>query len=263
MEQPPIEVVFLNPNISKTVVSQDDFNDQVPDKSSSYLSGGNKAVEKQTRAMMTGLFRQANTGSILDHPHSPTRSLASEEDSMGLPVVMDNDSIQLNVSGLKRKSLKRFSVVKGKTEEQSQTPDFLLGMEVGSHTLLNTSAFTYYSYLNRMKEQVFWRWTRYFENENLLNFTTDAKRKTGLFVTEIIALLSPDGELQDLMVVKSSGNENFDEAVLHAFMASAPFPNPPPGLVTKDNFIHINKVFYLHIIPSQSDFFFSRRTRRL
>jgi TonB family protein len=60
------------------------------------------------------------------------------------------------------------------------------------------------------------------------------------------AMLDPDGNLVALEVTDESGIMAFDEAILEAWRLAAPFPNPPPGMVQEDGFIHIDN-FGFHI----------------
>ena len=60
----------------------------------------------------------------------------------------------------------------------SSTMDFLPGVEFGSHTLLNTKQFMYYSYFSRMKDQLSWRWKRLFKEE-MPSFFNFKRGKTG------------------------------------------------------------------------------------
>ena len=132
----------------------------------------------------------------------------------------------------------------------SQTMDLLLDVEPGANTLLNTKAFKYYSYFSRMKTQLYSRWMQYFQQKPIHLFIVtlpQSRRSNHLFSTHLYALLSPEGELQDLMVSKSSGEEYVDEAALHAFLSAVPFPNTPKDLVAKDGYVHIHQKFHLHI----------------
>ena len=263
-ERPPVEVVFINQDISKTIVSQEDFNGQVPEEHSSYLSRGDQVVEKQTQAMMKGLFRQAgmdDTESSSGPVHRSPATITNPDGSR----VGSGHSIEFAFPGFaENPNTKKFPVIKKRIAGQSQTTDFLVGVELGSHTLLNTRAFTYYTYFDRMKKRIYLNWIQQFETTDFfLSFAN--KNLSQLFVTYIVAFLFPDGELKDLQVVQSSGNEDIDSAALNAFLYAAPFPNPPPGLVDEENQqIPINKTFYFYVNPPQrSNFFSSGRSSRL
>lgn len=54
-------------------------------------------------------------------------------------------------------------------------------------------------------------------------------------ITELRVSLSPQGELAKILVVSPSGANELDEEAVRAFRIAAPFPNPPAGLLQKDN----------------------------
>ncbi len=244
-----VEVVFLNQDIKNTVVSQENFNHEEPE-SKAYLSRHNKMVEKQTQAMLKGLFHRSQVKPA--NPPPGKRHLASS---------LKPDTHKASPLFHKKGGDTSYHVESGffppsdlisRVQKVGQSPDFIAGVEVGSDTLLNTREFTYYSYYNRMKEQLYWRWTQYLKAEDyLFKVILDKKslKNKNLFITRVFALLSREGEVQDLQVVRSSGEEKLDSAALHAFLKAAPFPNPPLDLIRPDGFIPINKTFYIYIPP--------------
>ena len=66
-------------------------------------------------------------------------------------------------------------------------------------------------------------------------------------VTEVRVSLSPKGELAKILVVSPSGSVELDEEALRAFRVSAPFVNPPDGLVQKDNLITFGFSFFFQL----------------
>ena len=237
------QLVFVQ--AGEQIVSQKDFNRPAPSQDTHYLSRANKTVETQTQAMMHGLFEQAGlsrrpASRLPERFSSPHKSFKKPR---GLALSKDllnkiTAPLQLDVSA--------FDASAG--AELSRTMDFLPEVETGSHTLLNTKEFIYYSYFSRMKKQLYVRWVQSFQKDRgLLASKLGKHRPRQLFSTHLYILLSPAGELTDLRVSKSSGEEDIDSLALHAFMASAPFPNPPKGLVSQDGYIHIQQSFHLYV----------------
>ena len=220
-------LVLITDPQHQQIVSQEDFNVLPLEKKTRYLSRADKAVEKEIQAMMQGLFHQS-------YHKEPSKREAGKKNTGSLFFAAENTS-KLNTGSL-------FSSL-------SKTPDFLPGVEIGSQTHLNTKEFLHYSFFSRMKEQLYWRWTQYFKKEKPFLLQNMRQESRGIFSTYLYVFLSPDGEMQDLQVANSSGSEFADSAALHAFLASAPFPNPPPGLVEEDGFIHIQQSFHLYIAP--------------
>ena len=243
-------LVFVDYPFHQQVVTQKDFNQLEPAQPSRYLSEQDKAVEKEVQAVMKGLFHQAKHASKAPVESSSKKKLERQLSSVSeklLQTIKAPLELQLNELGTKL----------------SQTPDFLPDVELGSHTLLNTKEFTYYSFFVRMKEQLYWRWLQSFKKDNSASLMLLAQEKQRLFSTYLYVVLSSDGEMQDLMVVDSSGSEVADSAALHAFLSAVPFPNPPAGLVEEDGFIHIRQSFHIYINSSIAENSFSKRTEQL
>ena len=246
------EVVFVEYPPHRQIVHQKNFNKIPSQQERAYLSQADQSVEKQTQAMLKGLFHQGSAGATSFT--SSTREPASkksgndhlEPHELAQRAKQSIESVPLQMN-LEEASLSSFQ----SSASLSRTMDFLPGVELGSHTLLNTKEFRYYSYFSRMKEQLYWRWTTLFKEEAMsLSSQIQRGQPRRLFHTSLYVYLSPEGEIQDIAVVKSSGLESIDSIALYAFMQSAPFPNPPRGLVEEDGYIHIRQSFNLYIQPS-------------
>ncbi|MDE0119724.1 MAG: TonB family protein [Bdellovibrionales bacterium] len=261
------DIVFVHYPDHKQIVNQKNFNRITPQKQRSYLSQADKSVEKETQAMLKGLFYQAESPipghAIKKSPPFPlsqpnaTRKISSLDPSPSLLDKIAASPIQMDISKINTSGV--FSPQQ--ESDLSRTMDFLPGIDPGSHTLLNTKEFTYYSYFSRMKEQLYWRWTQYFRTELhpfLIKLNTK-KHIQKLFSTSLYVHLSPQGEVQDIRIVKGSGAEDIDSAALHAFLAAAPFPNPPKELIEEDGYIHIRQSFHLYISPSSYGNLLSRQ----
>ena len=239
------EVVFVEYPPHRQIVSQKNFNKISPPQQRAYLSQADQSVEKETQAMLKGLFHQGNSSAVPSTYNKENRKPSSEH-NMNMQKTIKNAPVQMDLgeSGFSFQP----------TPSLSKTMDFLPGVELGSHTLLNTKEFRYYSYFSRMKEQLYWRWTSLFREESS-SLSAQIKRvhQQRLFHTRLYVYLSPEGEIQDISVVRSSGLESIDSIALYAFMQSAPFPNPPQGLVEEDGYIHIQQSFNLYIQPSLFD----------
>ncbi|MDE0518706.1 MAG: TonB family protein [Oligoflexia bacterium] len=259
------DIVFVHYPDHKQIVSQKNFNKITPQKQRPYLSQADKSVEKETQAMLKGLFYQAESpiqeSIIKKSPLSSSntainRKISSLDPS---PALLDKiaSPIHIDISEINNTSI----FPPQQESDLSRTMDFLPGVDPGSHTLLNTKEFTYYSYFSRMKEQLYWRWTQYFRTELhpfLIKLNTK-KNTQKLFSTNLYVHLSPEGEVQDIRIVQGSGAEDIDSAALHAFLAAAPFPNPPKELIEEDGYIHIRQSFHLYISPSSYGNLFSRQ----
>ncbi len=267
IKQQEESLVFVEYPVHQQIVSQETFNNTIPKKQTRYLSQANKAVEKETQAMLEGLFYQAKTENsptsareALNKNQKPKKNISpihrqiSSLSSTLLEVI--EEPLKINITELEHMDFSQ----QPKKQDLSRTMDFLPGVERGSHTLLNTREFIYYSYFSRMKEQIYWRWNQYLQTElPLTAFKSNHGNRQQIFSTSLYVYLSTDGEIQDMRVVKSSGEENVDSAALHAFLSAAPFPNPPAGLIEEDGYIHIKQSFYIYIDSFTSADLFSRQ----
>ncbi len=122
-------------------------------------------------------------------------------------------------------------------------PNDHLDAEEGDGTFLNTREWKFASFFNRVKQAVGTHWdphTPLRQRDPTGNIYSGRDRYTLLSIT-----LDATGSLRDVHVEKSSGVDFLDEAAIAAFQKSQPFPNPPPGLVDKDNAIRFQFGFML------------------
>lgn len=123
--------------------------------------------------------------------------------------------------------------------------DHLQDVENGDETSLSSKRWVYASFFNRLKRQVAQNW----DPNSVWRHAdpTGTVYGTKTRVTEVRVSLSPKGELAKILVVMPSGSVELDEEALRAFRVSAPFPNPPDGLVQKDNLITFGFSFYFQL----------------
>jgi TonB family protein len=113
--------------------------------------------------------------------------------------------------------------------------DRLDDVENGDETALSAKQFRYAGFFNRVKRQVAQNW----EPGMVLRRRdpTGTVFGTKTRVTELRVSLSRRGELANIVVVTASGITELDDEAVRAFRSAGPFPNPPDGLVQKDNLI--------------------------
>ena len=113
--------------------------------------------------------------------------------------------------------------------------DRLDDVDKGDETALSSKRWVYATFFNRLKRQVaqIWDPNAVWRKADPTGTRYGTKTRT----TEVRVSLSPRGELVKIMVVMPSGSVELDEEALRAFRAAGPFPNPPEGLIQKDNLI--------------------------
>jgi TonB family protein len=116
-------------------------------------------------------------------------------------------------------------------------------VQEGEETFLNTSEWKYASFFNRVKQAVGTHWD---PNSPLRQRDPTGQIYGGRDRYTLLSItLDAQGALREVHVEKSSGVDFLDEAAIAAFQKSQPFPNPPPGLLEKDNAIHFQFGFFM------------------
>ncbi|HEX4422002.1 MAG TPA: TonB family protein [Kofleriaceae bacterium] len=123
--------------------------------------------------------------------------------------------------------------------------DHLENVEDADETSLSSKRWIYASFFNRLKRQVAQNWDpgSVWRRADPRGAVYGVKtRFTGVRVS-----LSRTGELEKVLVTEPSGVSILDDEAVRAFRASGPFPNPPEGLVQKDNLITFQFGFYFGV----------------
>jgi len=123
--------------------------------------------------------------------------------------------------------------------------DHLDDVDNGDETALSAKRWVFASFFNRLKRQVAQNWDpanvwrRVDPQGTVYGFKTR--------VTEVRVSLAPNGTLQKIVVTTPSGVQELDDEAVKSFHASAPFVNPPDGLVQKDGMITFAFSFFFEI----------------
>lgn len=228
--QDPI-VVEKAEDLERQVV-QTSRRDQVPsgsDAAAKYLADSANRVQKETRAPIQDRFREARGGA------SAKRGDVSKEGEEPVPGDRPPDG-WLGLGDL--------------LPQLGASPDSLKDMEEGADTLLNTDAFAYASFLNRIANDIYDPWRRYASKA-----ADDIARKNGKleaneYITRLSVQLTPDGYVTAISVKKSSGIPALDEATKRAFWESEPFENPPHQMFGKEEMAVLPYEFHFHVQSS-------------
>lgn len=120
----------------------------------------------------------------------------------------------------------------------------------GDFTFLNTDQSLFFSFYSRITPRVRFHWNNYVESViESLTMRNLKITETKIFTTEVDVILDKAGYYQRTDIFRSSGITALDQAVVLAFENSAPFVNPPQGMVQDDGLIHIRGKFQVHFTP--------------
>src|SRR5207248_1514449 len=127
--------------------------------------------------------------------------------------------------------------------------DQLEGIDEGDETLLNTRAFKYAGYLNRVKETVARIWEPSVQEQVQRHDPTGHMYSYKDRRTIVEFTLDRTGEVKGVRVQESSGVTYLDQVAVDAFRRAERFPNPPPGLFDEMGTARIGFGFVLHAAP--------------
>jgi TonB family protein len=253
------QIELVDDEDRKQIVEQNtkSVNDVEPIKSD-FLSAQNQSVDKQTKARDTGKFRNGSEQpnvvkqdqgaamtsavNVLLTPQETVSDARTTDEKLGLTGFKPsmNKNLILKRAFNTNKSVAANMQQSSDASGPSQTDDYLEDVEEGDRTLLNTKRFLYYSFYSRVKDQLRSNWNPLIREEVSFIYATNrslsslGKKKTSLKVT-----LNQSGYLEEIALLRTSGNKAIDAAAIQAFRLSAPFPNPPVEMLEKDKKIRI------------------------
>ncbi len=188
-----------------------------------FLSEQTQTVEKQTRAKEVASFRMAKQGGAVDKK--------AEKKS------------EMHKIGLTRDYKPLGNLGPGQTAASN---DYLKPVAEGSQTLLNTKEFAFYSFYQRVRQQLeqFWEPSLRDRLDKMINrgrtIASDREHSTRLMV-----VLNKEGVITKIQVENTSGLIDLDEVAIEAFNKAGPFPNPPSGMVEIDGKVRVEWEFVL------------------
>lgn len=133
---------------------------------------------------------------------------------------------------------------------QESTIQFELPQEIasGTTTNLNTDSNIYATFYNRVEDLFYFRWVQRIDAVfSRLSVETKQNLAGQVWKTDIEVWLTSKGEYHKSFVMKPSGFQNFDNAVVFAFENARFFPNPPKGKIDSDGFVRLRYRFNLHV----------------
>lgn len=233
---------------NQIVEQKKQINDEVDEKTK-FLSQFNQRVVKQTRAMKSGEFRNTTTpGQAPNTDSTPSDNTPQQKSKVGElpslaklrpqfnPTPRNNDTTPTNPG------------------QESQSDDYLKDMDRGIQTMLSTREFVYYSYYSRIKEKIRQHWEPGIRERVRMIYRTGRTLASAKdIVTQVLVVLNNQGELLRIEVINASGNQSLDDAAIDAFKQSAPFPNPPSGMIEADGTIKIRWDFILEASLESQD----------
>lgn len=254
-----VEIEFLNSKkedlVKKPLTDQNEsqivqqdvksFNEETPEDSS-YLSQKNQKVAKQSISINKGKFQNI-------HQTIPKLNLQKAIPQL-LKVYDSSDALFQTRKNYPQNTGAPSDNLQNPSQESessavSQTDDHLKDVDQGLETLLNTKEYKFYSYFNRIRDQLSQHWQPKVREKMVKFFHNNKNRAPASLnqerVTKLLITLNEKGLLVNVQVIEDSGIQDLDEAAIEAFRAAAPFPNPPKGVIEANGTVQIRWDFVL------------------
>lgn len=230
------------------------INEDEPE-SAKYLGAKNQKVNKETRAALTGKFK--NDGGLgqsaqkvkqktSSSKEAPTPTLDSLTPDYQFKAAQNTDrDFQKETSS---ENPQKAGEGQGNSPALSQSDDYLPDQEKSLQTMLNTREFKYFSYYSRIKNQLNQFWEPKIKEKVMYVFRQGRRiASTKDHITRLLIVLNEKGNLVTVKVLDQSGVIELDDAAIEAFRAAAPFPNPPTGLIESDGTVKIRWDFVIEV----------------
>lgn len=201
----------------------DEIKSELSNEDVIFLSENDQRVKKQQRAAETGMTQNR----VLNSSPNPI----SKTSEFGLNPASKNSIDEMLQSGI--------STV-GESLPQE--------VAIGSFTALNTDRFTYYSFFSRVEQLIRFRWESRIRSA-IQRFSREQLQAVvrSKHLTQIEVVINLKGEVEKIILIKSSGIKNFDEAPANAFWEARVLNNPPAQLADKESKIKLQYSFKVEI----------------
>lgn len=216
IDYPPlveVEIVAVPPPVDQPaqVVEQSVPIKEVVAEDAKFLSAADQKVEKESRAVKEGEFQNSPQPQVAAAPDEKTAEDQKAEEAK-----------------------------KEQAKKVSQNEDYLKDIEKGMETMLSTRQFQYFAYYNVIKEKIRPHWEPGIREKFKMEIRNNRSIASRLaHTTQVLLVLKPSGEVQNVEILVHSGSTNLDNAAVEAFKKAAPFPKPPPGLIESDGKVRL------------------------
>lgn len=243
----PSSMLLKKKNSKKqTLVEQNRLNNEL-DPLAQHLSSHNQRVLKETVAKAHGEFQNIHIKPKTLGGVSANQGPRSQR-PQNRPLPQDlfgsyKQSLAKTLEDLSKKNKKGLDIAGG---DISRTRDYLPGKDEGLETLLSTREFVYFTYYNRIRNQLSQFWEPKIK-QKLISLLKQGRQIASSEdrITKVQIILDQRGDLQRVQVIEASGVKDLDQIAVDAFRAAAPFPNPPKGIIESDGTVKIQWDFVI------------------
>jgi TonB family protein len=166
--------------------------------------------------------------------------------AVAVAAIVGSDNLRKlrEADGERRKSEHRGSWVASNFERwRSAIENYVTSVKDGNQTALNTAAVPFASYLNGMHNRIHPIFADSFL-ESLNGLPANHPMNDQHLVTRLEIILTKDGHLRKMGIVKTSGLTAFDVAALDAVDRAQPFGPAPSAIVSPDGNVYLHWEFH-------------------
>jgi len=228
-----IEDIRKDSTVRKTVVQKSAGQEAKEAKKDAYLSDRTRVVNEERSAESPGELKGAP-----GLPSAPQPRVARP--------------LRLSDFGVKIVPKKPLDYQQQRNWAQAQTGEalkggqYISGMKEGEVSALNTKEFVFYSYFERVRQQLDQAW------QPILRANVQRLLKAGRhlasnadYTTRTLVTLNQKGEILRVQLLEESGTFDLDQAAVDALNKAGPYPNPPKGLIDSTGTVQIRWDFIL------------------
>ena len=200
---------------------------------------------------------QSNPTNNPNSPQSPTQWLGLgghpgpgqvnlNLNQQGIVAVVGQDQLrkEREADGERRKSEHRGSWIASNFERwRSAIENYVSSVKPGNQTALNTAAVPFATYLNGMHNRIHPIFADSFLS-SLDNLPASHPMNDPKMFTRLEIVLSRDGHLVKMGIVKTSGVTAFDIAALDSVQRASPFGSAPTAIVSPDGRVYLHWEFH-------------------
>ena len=126
---------------------------------------------------------------------------------------------------------------------RSALENFITEVKPGNQTALNTRAAPFAQFITRMHRKIHELWAFGFM-EGLDNKPASLPLNNPSLVTKLEIVLDGQGNVDRVAVVHSSGLTVYDSAAIDVVYSAAPYPTPPPTILSGNGKVYIHWTFH-------------------
>lgn len=119
-------------------------------------------------------------------------------------------------------------------------------IKIANKTLLNTNAYIYAQFTNRMKESIAAIWD---PRARKVLSNREKPLGIGIYITVVRIFVQRDGTVERVIVEQSSGIPELDQAGVSSILQVRAFPNPPPDLFKAPSKGDFDFSFVASVVP--------------